>query len=392
MSLRLAERMENLGNNAIREIFKRAQKPGMISFAVGMPGEEFFPGSQIVRITKEVLNSDAGTILQYGPTEGYYPLRKSVAQWLGTMDIHARADDVFIVSGAQQGIDLVCKAFLNPGNEVLVENPTYLAALHIMKTYQARPVPVKMDEDGINLADLEEKCITRSPKLLYLVPTFQNPSGKTLGLEKRRAVLALCEKYNVRILEDDPYRELRYKGAALPPIKSFDTKGIVIHLSSFSKLICPGLRVGAVVAAPEIMKCLVIGKQATDVHTCSLSQAIVDRFLREDRLAGHVHTICDAYSVKLDTMLKTLDEVFPKEYTYTRPEGGLFVWLELPDKIDTFKMLTSAIDHNIAYIPGQDFHAGKLIGNTLRLNFTKPGCEQIRKGITVLKDVIDKEI
>lgn len=389
MKLRVADRMEGLGNNAIREIFKKAQKPGMVSFAVGMPGEEFFPSASIARITHEVLERDGGTILQYGPTEGYPALRQSVADWLGTTGIDTRADDVFIVSGAQQGIELVCKAFLNPGDTVLVENPTYLAALHIMKTYQADPVPVITDHDGINLADLEKKILTLSPKLLYLVPTFQNPSGNTLGLEKRKEILRLCQRHGVKILEDDPYRELRYQGEPLPPIKSFDTKGSVIHLSSFSKLICPGLRVGAVVAEPDVMKCLVIGKQATDVHTCSLSQAIVDRFLREGALPPHIKTICNAYSQKLEEMLSTLDKTFPGAYRYTRPQGGLFIWLELPEHIDTMKMLETAIEHNVAYIPGRDFHAGKIVKNTLRLNFTKPDNEEIHRGIITLKHVID---
>lgn len=386
-----AKRLAGITGNAIRDIFKLLQNPQIISFAGGMPAPSSFPVEDIQKIAVEVLETSGINILQYGATEGYDPLKTQAVKWLSKRGISCGTEDVLVISGGQQGIDLLCKAFVDPGDVVLVERPTYLAALQIIASYEGRAVSVGTDEQGIDLNELEDKIKALHPKLIYLVPTFQNPTGKTLSLPRRQGVAALAEKYGVPVVEDDPYRDLRYRGEALPALKAFDKAGQVIYLGSFSKIISPGLRVGVAVASKDILRKMVVGKQATDVHTASLSQAIVARFLEKGLLDPHIEKICATYKVQFEAMLTMLQKTMPPNVSYTRPDGGLFIWAELPRHIDTLTLLQKAVTKNVAFIPGTHFYAEGGNHHTLRLNFSNASVEKISQGITALSDVIRSE-
>ena len=393
MEYQFSDRIANMTGNAIRDIFKLLAKPSVISFAGGMPAKDALPVEEIRRITDKVLSENGATILQYGATEAYAPLGESAAVFLTNMaGFPCTKDEIFIISGGQQGIDLACKAFLNKGDCILVERPTFLGALQIMNTYEANIISVEMDEDGIILEALEENAKKYSPKLVYTVPTFQNPTGRTMALNRRKRMLELADKYNFFIIEDDPYCQLRYSGKPLPSIKSMDSLGRVIYLTSFSKIISPGLRTGIAAAAPLILRKMIIGKQATDVHTSTLSQAIVDAFLREGILEEHIKKSNIIHKERMDKMMEMLDKTFPKDVQYTRPEGGLFIWAELPEGIDATEMLAKATARDVAYIPGTHFYAEGGHPNTIRLNFSNSSLERIERGMTILSEVIKQEI
>ena len=295
--------------------------------------------------------------------------------------VNCSPEDLFIISGGQQGLDLACKAFLNKGDRVLVERPTYLAALQIMATYEAEVHSVNMDEEGMLLDELEEK-------LIYTIPNFQNPTGRTASLERRRKYLELAEKYNAVIIEDDPYGLLRYEGEAVPSIKSMDTVGRVIYVTSFSKVISPGLRVGAAVAAPTLLRKMIIGKQATDVHTNSLSQAIIDKFLRLGYMPEQLAKSNKIHSERMNKMQEMIKQYFPSNVKYTRPSGGLFIWAELREDINTLDVLQKSTQRDVAFIPGSHFFAEGDGLNTMRLNFSNSSFERIEKGIKILAETI----
>ncbi len=387
MDFRFADRMEGITGNAIREIFALLSRPEIISLAGGNPSPSAFPVEAVSQIAREVLADNGCAILQYGATEGYAPLRESACSFLADAGVAAAPDGLIIVSGGQQGIDLTCKALLNPGDVVLVENPTYLAALHIVKTYQGRAVAVRSDEDGIDLADLEAQIKRHNPKFLYLVPTFQNPTGRTLPLHKRRAVAELTARLGVVVVEDDPYRDLRYTGTALPAVKSFDTAGNVVYLCSFSKVISPGMRVACAVADPALLRKMVIGKQATDVHTNSLGQAVVDQFIRRGLLRPHIASILPGYKRQMDAMMAGF-AAFPDWVRHTSPEGGLFVWCEMPRSVDAEELFKQAVNRNVAFVPGTSFFADGDGRHTFRLNFSMNPPERIEKGMAILSGLL----
>ncbi|MGN0971507.1 MAG: PLP-dependent aminotransferase family protein [Aristaeellaceae bacterium] len=388
-SLRFASRFDGVTGSAIREIFKMIVKPGMISFAGGNPALSALPDQVVADIAADVLDRDGKAILQYGATEGYAPFLESLKQYaqeqLGC-DIPA----VLPVTGSTQAMDLLCKALINPGDVILVENPSFLGNLQCMKLYQATLVPVESDDEGIIVDRLEEAIIRHKPKMLYTIPTFQNPTGKTLAADRRAPIAALAAKYGMVVAEDDPYRDLRYAGTPCPSIKSFDKEGWVVFLGSFSKIISPGLRVGFMAGDPRILRKCTIGKQSSDVHTANLNQAIVDQFLRRNLLPEHIASICQSYKAQLDAMLEEL-ATFPEGTRYTRPEGGLFIWVELPSGIDAQTLLEKAVARHVAYVPGTHFFADGGHENTLRLNFSNSTIEQIRTGMAVLRELIAAE-
>lgn len=389
MNYEFSDRLKNLQGNAIREIFKLLSNPEVISFAGGFPAKETLPVEEIEDITDRVLNEHGAEILQYGGTEGYAPLVETALKYVEREGIQgAEKENILIISGGQQGIDLSFKAFINKGDRVLVENPTYLAALHILKTYEGEAVGVESDDDGINIVDLARKIVTYAPKILYLVPNFSNPTGKTLSIEKRKAIYELCLKHGVIIIEDNPYGEIRYSGVRVPSIKSLDRAGIVIYVTSFSKVISPGLRTGIAVAAPEIIRKLTIGKQASDVHTSSLSQAIIDRYIRDGRLEPHLKKIVPIYRVKKEAMTDAIQKYMPKGIKFTDPEGGLFIFGEFSRKgINTDEIFSDVVKKtNCAYVPGSSFFADGKTFNTFRLNFSNATVEQIDKGIKALAE------
>ncbi len=389
-----AKRMDGVSGSVIREIFKMMGDPEMISFGGGNPAKESFPIDVVERIAHEVLEHNGAGILQYGATEGFSPLRESFLKYIaGPKGVEAAIENVLTLSGSMQGLDLVTKVFVDPGDAVLVESPTFLGALQAFNTYQAKCVPVSMDDEGVDINELEEKIRKYRPKLFYVIPTFQNPTGKTLGVERRKAIAALAEKYDFIVIEDDPYCDLRYRGEPMPPIKIFDRAGQVILLNSFSKILSPGLRVGAAVAAPEIIRKMTVAKQSSDTHTSNLTQAIADAFLRNQLLPGHLAHILPIYTERLNAMLEGLDRFFPTSCRFTRPEGGLFVWGEVDGIRDMPAILKTATQElKVAFVPGQFFFVdpATMGQNTMRLNFSSATPEKILIGLERLGGLLSQ--
>lgn len=385
-SIRYASRFDGVTGSAIREIFKMIAKPGMISFAGGNPAKSALPDEVCARIAQEVLEKDGKTILQYGATEGYAPLLESLKAY-AQEQLGCEIPTVLPVTGSTQAMDLLCKALINPGDVILVENPTFLGNMQCMHLYEAKLVPVESDENGIIIEKLEEAIKEHHPKMLYTIPTFQNPTGRTLAADRRQPIADLAAKYGMVVAEDDPYRDLRYSGTPCPSIKSFDKEGWVVFLGSFSKIISPGLRVGFMAGDPRILRKCTVGKQSADVHTSNLTQAIVDQFLRRGLLPDHIKTICASYKEQMDAMMEELN-TFPAGTTYTKPEGGLFIWVELPQHINVLDLLQKCVERKVAYVPGTHFFCDGGHMNTLRLNFSNSTVEQIHTGMAVLRDVI----
>lgn len=383
-----ASQMRPITGSAIREIFHLLGKPGMISFAGGNPAASALEPDVVSDIAVEVLGKYGTNLLQYGATEGFKPLLETIAEFVKTAGVEATPAQVLPTQGSQQALDLLLKALIDPGDVILVESPTFLGALQTMRTYRAKLVAIPTDEHGVILEAAEEAMKTYHPKLMYVIPTFQNPTGKTLSADRRKPLCELAAKYGVVIAEDDPYRDLRYSGEALPSVKSYDEEDWIVYMGSFSKLIAPGLRVGsAVVTNEKLMRKMIIGKQSTDVHSPLLNQAIVDGYLRRGLMPGHLQTICANYKRQLDAMLKKFDE-FPMGVTHTVPEGGLFVWAELPKGMNALELLKEATARNVAYVPGTHFFFDGGRENTLRLNFSNSELPQIEKGMTALCEVV----
>ena len=389
-AIHFAHRFDNVSGSAIREIFKIIAQPGMISFAGGNPSLNALPDKLVSELAVDVLAQNGNAILQYGATEGYAPFLESLRAYVADM-LKCEIPAVLPVTGSTQAMDLLCKAMIDPGDTILVENPSFLGNLQCMKLYQANLVPVESDGDGLLTDDLEAKIRQYHPKMLYTIPTFQNPTGKTLPADRRKRIAELANEYHVVVAEDDPYRDLRYTGSPLPSIKSFDTDGWVVFLGSFSKIISPGLRVGYVAGDPAIIRKCTVGKQSTDVHTANLNQAIVDQFIRRNLLPGHIASICAEYGKKMKLMLDQLS-AFPGGVSFTKPEGGLFIWAELPENISALDLLNKAIEKKVAFVPGTHFCVGGGHENTLRLNFSNSMEEQIITGMGILKDLIAKTI
>lgn len=391
---KFADRMNGLDGNVIREIFKLTQVSDMISFAGGLPAANSFPVDELKEISVKLFGKMGAQILQYGTTEGYNPLRDFVASWVQRYKIDTKAENVLIVSGASQGIELIAKSFINPGDCVAVEDPTFLSALQTFRGYEANILPLAIDGEGLILDGLEEKLKKYKPKLLYLIPHFQNPTGVTLSYERRKGLMEIIAKTDVIIVEDDPYVELRYytdlsyNGERLPALKSFDTKNQVVYLGSFSKIISPGLRVGYVIADKEILHKLIICKQGDDLHTSNLSQAIVYEFATTG-LLKHIKKINLDYCAKRDYMIEMLDSHLKGRATWTRPDGGLFIWITLSKGMNSQSLLEKAVERKVAFIPGFPFFAsGNEGGNTMRLNFSNGSIKDIEEGIRRLAEII----
>ena len=389
-SMQFASRFNGISGSAIREIFKLLAVPGMISFAGGNPSLNALPDEQCAELAKELLLDKGKILLQYGATEGYAPLKESLVPYLkDRFSFDCKADEILPVTGSTQAMDLLCKALIDPGDKVVVENPTFLGNMQAIRLYQAQLVPVDSDDDGIKVDELEEVFKKEHPKMLYIIPTFQNPTGRTLSLERRKKIAELASQYGVVVAEDDPYRDLRYTGQELPSIKSFDTEGWVAFMGSFSKVISPGLRVGFLAANPALLRKCVIGKQSSDVHTANLSQAIVDAYLRRNLLMPHVEEICKGYARQMNTMLGLLSKCGGVA-RYTKPEGGLFIFAELEDGMDALKLLMKCVDKGVAYVPGTHFYPFGGHENTLRLNFSMCTVEQIEKGMGLMNEVFSE--
>lgn len=390
--LTFADRFDGISGSAIREIFKLLAQPGMISFAGGNPAMSALPDEAVSQLAREALAENGKAILQYGATEGYPPLLESLPGFLSQqLGQPVARSNILPTTGSTQGMDLLCKALINPGDVILVEDPTFLGNMQCMRLYQAKLIPVPSDADGILPDKLEEAVKRYHPKMLYIIPTFQNPTGRTLLLERRRPIAEMASRYGFIVAEDDPYRDLRYAGDPLPAIKSFDQTGHVVFMASFSKIISPGMRVGCLVGDPLILRKCVIGKQSADLHTANLTQAIVDKYLRKGLLPGHIEEICQSYKAQLNAMLDELKD-FPAGTVSTHPEGGLFIWVTLPQGMDAANLLPKCVEKGVAYVPGTHFFANGGHENTLRLNFSMCDVPTIRQGMKMLKSVIENNL
>lgn len=377
-----AQHMKNVNGSAIRDIFKLLAKPGMISFAGGNPSMRALEPETIRSLSSEAIDRYGANILQYGGTEGLFGLRSQIAAYLSsTAQVKATAENVLPVQGGSQAFDLLLKALIDPGDVVLMESPTFLGAIQAMRTYNARLVAMPMDDQGVIVEEAEKLVQQYKPKLMYVIPSFQNPTGRTLSVDRRRALAKMAAKYGFIIAEDDPYRDLRYSGEALPSISSFDEEGWVVYMSSFSKYIAPGLRVGAaVIPDARLQRKMTIGKQSTDVHSPLLTQAIVELYLEKGLLPAHLERICGEYRTQLNAMLEGFS-FLPEGTIHTTPEGGLFVWAQLPDGVNAQEALNRAIERNVAFVPGTHFYPDGGHENTLRLNFSMQEVENIHIGM-----------
>lgn len=383
-----AVHMRSINGSAIREIFKLLARPGMISFAGGNPSNTALEPDVIAQLSTEVLEKYGASLLQYGATDGFTPFRESAAEFLKTEQVRCSAETILPVQGGSQAFDLLLKALINPGDVILVESPTFLGAIQAMREYNATLIAMPTDDQGVIVEAAEELIRKHHPKMMYVIPTFQNPTGITLSLERRKALAELAAKYGVVIAEDDPYRDLRYEGEALPPIQSFDEEGWVVYMSSFSKYVAPGLRLGAAaVNNPLLLRKMVIGKQSADVHSPLLNQAIVDAYLRKGLMPAHLERIRAGYREQLGAMLEGFKD-FPAGTKHTLPQGGLFVWAELPEGADGMKVFDAALDNGVAFVPGTHFYPDSGHLNTMRLNFSMCDVPTIREGMARLNDAI----
>jgi len=367
--------------STIREILKVTAQPEVISFAGGLPAPELFPVEAVRAAADVVLSRHGSVALQYGPSEGLMPLREWIVSEMGERGIQTMASDVLITNGSQQVLDLVSKVMLDPGDVVLTEDPTYLAAIQAFQTFEVEFVPVPTDADGLIPDALPELIREHRPKFLYTIPNFQNPTGITLPAERRAAIAQIAADHGLVVVEDDPYGKLRYRGVDIPPIKHWDTAGQVVYASTFSKTIAPGLRLGWVVAAPDLFDRLLMFKQASDLHTSSLDQFVAYHYLTNNDQAAHLATIRNAYGERFDVLDQTLREAMPAEYSWTRPDGGMFLWVTGPAHLDSLELLTRAVQHNVAFVPGRDFFPSRGGANFMRLNFSNSTPERIREGI-----------
>lgn len=394
MTTRFARRMEALKASEIREILKVTQRPEVISFAGGLPAPELFPVRRLAAATQEVFEEEGTRALQYSTTEGHPPLRRKIAERMkATWGAQVTPEQVLVTSGSQQGLDLTGKLFLDEGDVVLCESPTYLGALSAWNVMRPRWVEVATDDDGMDPAALEAKLRAHpNAKAIYVIPTFQNPSGRTWSLERRRRFMEVVERHDVWVVEDNPYGELRLEGGSVPSLKSLDTKGRVVALGTFSKVFCPGLRIAWVAAEVSVIEKLVILKQGADLQTATLSQLQVNRYLDENDIDADIANIIPVYRERRDAMLSALESEMPSGVRWTRPQGGLFLWMTLPSNLNARTLLDECVRQNVAFVPGGAFFPNGGNENTLRLNYSNMPIERIREGVKRLAASVVKEM
>ena len=383
----------NMKRSEIRELLKVTRQPDVISFGGGLPGPKTFPLKDIEDISCSILREKGATALQYGPTEGEPPFREEIAKWLSQDGPAVRAENILVTTGSQQGLDIVSKVFLDPKDIVIVEVPSYVGGLQAFAAYRARMIGVPQDNDGMRM-DLLEKVLTqldkgrRKPKFIYVVPDFQNPSGVTMSLGRRRKLLQLAYQFELPVIEDSPYRVLRYKGETVPSICSLDTQGQVLVLGTFSKLLAPGLRLAWLIAPVEWMDRMVVAKQSMDLCSPSYTQLIAAEYLRRGLMPKQVENIRAIYGRKLQVMLDALSTYMPKGVEWSKPEGGLFLWVKLPRKMSASELFPKAVENKVAYVVGSAFHCDGKGQNAMRLNFSYPTEEKIDEGIQRLAKII----
>lgn len=390
MEYTFSNRISSLKPSAIREILKATSQPGVIPFAAGNPSAQAFPVDEVKKISAEIFDNDPILALQYGITEGYEPLRNRILSHMKSKhNISRDFDNIIITSGAQQVMDLASKVFLNEGDTVICETPSFIGSLNCFRSYNAKLYGIPVESDGMDIAKLEKALEeNKNVKFIYTIPNFQNPSGVTMSLAKRKALYKLAKKYEVLILEDNPYGDLRVSGEDIPNIKSFDEDGIVIYCGSFSKILSPGLRVGYTIAPQSIIAKMTVGKQTSDVHTPIFNQLVVDRWMEKYDFEKHIEKIKGIYKSKLELMCSLVDEHLGDFVKYVRPEGGLFVWCELPEEIDMIEFCQKAVEKKVAVVPGTAFTMDENDKtNCFRMNFSTPSDEMIIEGMKRLGDV-----
>ncbi len=396
---RFAQRTQRMRSSAVRELLKFTEQPDVISFAGGLPAPEVFPVERFTEAFNRVMADQGAKALQYSTTEGYRPLREMIARHANRYSMHIEAENILITSGSQQALDLIGKVFINSGDHVLVERPTYLGALQAWSAYAAEYVSADLDNDGYIIESVEAKMRT-GPKFIYALPNFQNPSGVTLSLARRQQLIEVADHYGVPILEDDPYGQLRYEGDHLPPLVTLDCQfrstngaqysGNVIYLSTFSKTLSPGMRLGWIVAPVEVIQKLVQAKQGADLHTGTITQMVAYEVASGGFLDQHVKLIRAVYLERRNAMLAAIRKYFPPGVTWTEPQGGLFLWLKFPEWMDASQILLAAVERRVAFVPGQSFFADGSGQNTARLNFSNATPERIEEGMKRLGQVLEE--
>jgi 2-aminoadipate transaminase len=395
---RYAQRTHRMKSSAIRELLKLTEMPDIISFAGGLPAPDVFPVKEFEEACQRVLREKGAVALQYGATEGYLPLRELIARHTNRFGIQVTPENILITSGSQQALDLLGKVFINEGDRIVVEAPTYLGALQAWNIYGADYVTVPSDENGMIVEDLEA-ALRAGPKFIYALPNFHNPLGVTIPLERRLRLVELADRYGVPIIEDDPYGELRFEGSHIPPIVVLDEKlhvqnghytGNVIYLSTFSKTLAPGIRLAWVIAPPEVIQKLVTAKQGADLHTSSFNQMVAYEVAKNGFLEKHIEHIIEVYRERRNVMLDSLEEHMPEGVKWTHPQGGLFLWLTLPEHMSSVDIFRDAVEQRVAFVPGESFYALDGGHNTMRLNFSNATPEKINEGIARLARVVKK--
>jgi 2-aminoadipate transaminase len=398
---RYAQRTQRMTSSAIRELLKLTAQPDIISFAGGLPAPDLFPIEDFRAAADRLLTTMGRQALQYSTTEGYPPLREMIVRHMARYGIVVDIENVLITTGSQEALDLIGKVLINPGDKVLTENPSYLGAIQAFTMYGADYITVPIDEDGLR-TDKLEAALRAGPKFMYVLPNFQNPAGITLSLERRLEVVELSERYGVPFIEDDPYGQLRYEGEHIKPLVVLDAEGLrceknghykgnAIYLSTFSKTLAPGLRLGWVVAPKDVIARMVQAKQGTDLHSSTFDQMLAFEVARGGFIDRHVRRIREVYRRRRDVMLSALERAFPDAASgvrWTRPQGGLFLWVVLPESIDTGELLESAVKERVAFVPGTAFHPLGGGQNTMRLNFSNATDESIAEGIARLGRVV----
>lgn len=386
-----SDRIQNTQPSDIREILLKTSSGGYISFAGGIPDPELFPVELLNELAQKVLRDHPARALQYGPTPGLLPLREKIAALMSDIGVTTDSDHVQITSGAQQGIGLSGTIFVNPGDTIITERPTYSAAINALDLFRPKYEDVESDKEGPDVEQVRSCASAEQPvKLAYVIPNFQNPSGRLWSPERRSAFMNALAGTETLIVEDDPYGQLAFRNQPPKPLKAIDQHEQVIYLGSFSKVLCPGLRVGWIVASPEILAQYNLAKQFNDLHTSSFDQELINAYLEENALQSQIDRLRETYAARCAVMLSALDEAFPDEVHFTRPEGGLFTWVELPKHINSRDLLELAMREKVAFIPGDGFFATRPSVNTLRLNFSAMGSEKIKKGIAILGKIVRK--
>lgn len=384
MAVKFARRLENAEGSAIREILKLASNPEVISFAGGLPAPELFPVEEMKKVALAVLEEQGRAAMQYSATDGFPPLREAIAERMNRkLHTNVTADSILVTNGSQQCLDFVGRVFLDEGDKIIVESPSYLGALNAFKAYGPEFIEIPTDEDGMIMSELE-KALAANPdvKFIYVIPDFQNPSGRTWPIERRKQFMEIINKYEIPVAEDNPYGELRFEGEIFPSLKSYDTKGLVLFFGTFSKIFAPGFRLGWVSASPEILEKFNISKQAADLQASTISQMEMAKFIEMYDLDAHVEKIKEVYGKRRTIMLDAMDEYFPEGIKFTRTDGGLFTWVTLPEGIDAAQLMKDVVlPNNVAYVPGEPFYPNGGNANHFRMNYSCMPEDKIVEGV-----------